>query len=159
MPLITLILRYLLIIYKHFNQSKVQHLKKYWVAISVNILKILKRTENGFFCWINSMNSWIYLTNYDFYLINPKMFMWSLQKHFCLLSLCVYFGKTYIRTPWNLCMLVEFGGYLIFLPPVFSLESGNLQYVQNPFIAEREYLTFINYMNCIFKHKKWHVNR
>lgn len=61
MPLETLKFQYTLIIYKHFNQSKMQHLKKYGVAISVNILKIPKRMKNGFFClkklfqWVNKL--------------------------------------------------------------------------------------------------------
>lgn len=50
MPLESLKLQYPLIIYKYFNQSKVQCLRKSRVAISVNILNIPKRMENEFFC-------------------------------------------------------------------------------------------------------------
>lgn len=118
MPLETLIFQYLLIIYTRFNQSKMLHLKKYWVTISVNILNIPKRMENGFsFCQKKLFHE---LTKYDFSLIKLKMFMWPLQTHFCLLSSYVYVSKTCTRTSYSLWMLVEFGNDLRFFPPMCS---------------------------------------
>lgn len=119
MPLETLKFQSPLIIYKRFNQSKMQHLKKYWVTISVNILNIPKRMENGFFFCLKKLFQWMNKLWFFFPNKNLKCLCDHYKHIFVFCHHMFMLVRLVTRTSYSLWMSVEFGDDLRFFPMWF----------------------------------------